>query len=363
MSFQSEMSQDRDATTPIPSDTTASSTPANAFTTLMGRGPNSVIQPIQHLRDRCNRPTPSYNFNYNPNESQRDDLPGGYSPYIRGEPLFDDRAIVLAQLPKHHTVAGASKRGRTAWVWSVGYALINNSKHSKPLMWACKHCKLAFDLTNALIDSADLTLLIGHHDPVFARNKVWIYNANTLINAENHMRDTHYLDQGGDIWRKPAVNTPAQASGFVDGNYERVIPFRQQEFVNTFLEWVVCDGIKHRKAASIRLRRCFKIANHQAVDALPKSHITVASWIDRLFEDFEPEIIEEVRTARSRIHVSFDGWGSKHEKLSVVGIVIHMVNAKGDNVTRLIGLPELPGHGKSGVGKYAFYGSADIFSF
>ena len=122
------MSQDRDATTPIPSDITASSPPANAFTTLMGRGPSSVIQPIQYLRDRCNRPAPSYNFNYNPNEPQRDDLLRGYSPYIRGELLFDNRAVVLAQLPKYHIVAGASKRGRIVWVWSVGYALINNSK-------------------------------------------------------------------------------------------------------------------------------------------------------------------------------------------------------------------------------------------
>jgi hypothetical protein len=70
-----------------------------------------------------------------------------------------------------------------------------------------------------------------------------------------------------------------------------------------------------------------------------------------MFQYFEPEIQEEVRTAKSRIHVSFDGWGSKHEKLSVVGVVIHFVNNKYEVVTRLIGLPELLGHGKSGIGK------------
>jgi hypothetical protein len=41
---------------------------------------------------------------------------------------------------------------------------------------------------------------------------------------------------------------------------------------------------------------------------------------------FEPAIIAEIRTARSRIHVSFDGWGSKHEKLSVLGVVVHFIN-------------------------------------
>ena len=42
--------------------------------------------------------------------------------------------------------------------------------------------------------------------------------------------------------------------------------------------------------------------------------------------------------------------GDQSAKLSVVGVVIHIINAKGENVTRLIGLPELPGHSKAGVG-------------
>ncbi len=159
------------------------------------------------------------------------------------------------------------------------------------------------------------------------------------------------LEEGGDIWRIRASNLAAQASGPVDGGYERVIPFRQQEFVNAFCEWVVMDNIKHRKAASIRLHRAFKITNIQASAALLKYSGTIATWINQMFENFEPTIQEEIRTARSRIHVSFDGWGSKHEKLSVVGVVVHFINAKYEAVTRLIGLPELLGHGKAGVGK------------
>ena len=43
--------------------------------------------------------------------------------------------------------------------------------------------------------------------------------------------------------------------------------------------------------------------------------------------------------------------GVKHEKLSVVSVVVHFINAKYEAVTRLIGLPELLGHRKAGVGK------------
>jgi hypothetical protein len=78
---------------------------------------------------------------------------------------------------------------------------------------------------------------------------------------------------------------------------------------------------------------------------------TVGSWITEMFLYFEPYIIEEIQKACSCISISFDGWGSKREKLSVVGVVIHFINEHYENVTRLIGLPELPGHGKAGVGK------------
>jgi hypothetical protein len=97
-----------------------------------------------------------------------------------------------------------------------------------------------------------------------------------------------------------------QASGIVEGSYERVIPFRQREFKNAFLEWVILDNVKHRKAASKRLRRAFKIANIQAASSLP-GRATVSNWIHQLFEHFEPVVIHEIANARSKISITFDG--------------------------------------------------------
>lgn len=87
-----------------------------------------------------------------------------------------------------------------------------------------------------------------------------------------------------------------------------------------------------------------------AAKALPASHSTIETWIHKYFEFFEPTIIEEIRHAKSKITITFDGWGSKREKISVLGVVVHFINSKYEAVTRLIGLPELPGHGKTGVG-------------
>jgi hypothetical protein len=67
---------------------------------------------------------------------------------------------------------------------------------------------------------------------------------------------------------------------------------------------------------------------------------------------FEPAIIAEIRTARSRIYVLFDRWGLKYKKLSVLGAVVHFINQSYDNVTRLIALLELLEHSKTGESKY-----------
>ena len=74
-----------------------------------------------------------------------------------------------------------------------------------------------------------------------------------------------------------------------------------------------------------------------------------------MFKYFEPEVIEEVRNAKSRILISFDGWGLKRERLSIIGVVIYFINDKYEAVSRLIGLSTLPGYGKTGVGESFFY--------
>ena len=114
------------------------------------------------------------------------------------------------------------------------------------------------------------------------------------------------------------------------------------------MEWVILDNVKYRKAVSKRLKRAFKIANIQAASSIP-GYVIISEWIHELFAHFEPVIIREIANARSKISITFDGWGSKHEKLSVIGVVIHFINEYYENVICLISLLELPGHGKAGV--------------
>jgi hypothetical protein len=50
--------------------------------------------------------------------------------------------------------------------------------------------------------------------------------------------------------------------------------------------------------------------------------------------------------------MSFDGWGSKYKKISVLSVVTYFINKKHKNVTRLIGLSKLPKHRKIGISRF-----------
>ncbi len=68
-----------------------------------------------------------------------------------------------------------------------------------------------------------------------------------------------------------------QASGPVTGDYTQAIPFRQTEFKAALIRWIILDNIKYQKVSSGYLAELIKIANTQAVPAIPGSHTTVAT--------------------------------------------------------------------------------------
>jgi len=152
--------------------------------------------------------------------------------------------------------------------------------------------------------------------------------------------------------------TSVQASGLVGGSYDQVIPFKQDAWKAALCKLVILDRIKYSKIVSRNFANLINIANTQAVAAIPSSTSTLASWVHDMYWQFEPTIISEIALARSKIHISFDSWGSKHKKLSILGVVVHFINSAYKNVTRLIALPELPNHLKTGICMYnnMFYG-------
>jgi hypothetical protein len=129
---------------PLGLDSIASQTSAAPSSTVLPNVFNRLMQNtglpgIQ--RDRCHRPPLKYNHNYDLYKPPPEGQPKGYSPYVYGEPLYDDRPVLVARLLPNHAVAGPSTRPRTQWVWHLGYTLVNTQRNNKNKYWACKLCK------------------------------------------------------------------------------------------------------------------------------------------------------------------------------------------------------------------------------
>jgi hypothetical protein len=94
----------------------ASAAPSELSSTLLDAF-SEMMQPVENeVRDRCRRPSLTYNSNYNPYEPPRDDLPLSYSPYVFREPLYDGQEVIVSRLPAQHILCSTNKRRRTQWV-------------------------------------------------------------------------------------------------------------------------------------------------------------------------------------------------------------------------------------------------------
>jgi hypothetical protein len=51
-----------------------------------------------------------YNTNYNPHKALSNDQPAGYSLYVFREPLFNNKEVVVTNLPKKHVLARPAKK-------------------------------------------------------------------------------------------------------------------------------------------------------------------------------------------------------------------------------------------------------------
>ena len=81
----------------------------NTFSQIIGSVPREQRKDV---RDRYNRPVLTYNQNYNPYEPPPEDRRPNYSLYTLGEPLHDDRVVIITRLLRKHVIAGATKRRR-----------------------------------------------------------------------------------------------------------------------------------------------------------------------------------------------------------------------------------------------------------
>jgi hypothetical protein len=119
--------------------------------------------------------------------------------------------------------------------------------------------------------------------------------------------------------------------------------FDQQRFRVAAVMWLVEGNHPLRELGSPSFQEMIALANPAAAEALWVSHNSVSTFVMKLFSAIQPRVIEAIQTARSKIHISFDGWTTKGGKRGFLGIVAYFATVDGIVVDMPIDLPQLVG--------------------
>jgi hypothetical protein len=83
--------------------------------------------------------------------------------------------------------------------------------------------------------------------------------------------------------------------------------FDVQSFQIAAVSWLVNNNLALRQFEDPGFRRMIQFASPEAERALWSSHNSVARFVIRLYNFMQPQVVDELRCAVSKIHISFDG--------------------------------------------------------
>jgi hypothetical protein len=119
--------------------------------------------------------------------------------------------------------------------------------------------------------------------------------------------------------------------------------FDIQAFRIAAVSWIIDNNIALSQFESPAFRSMIRFSNPEAEKALWANHESVSRYVMKLYTFMQPQVVARLRTAASKIHISFDGWTTRGGKRGFFGIVAHFVSASGILEDVAIDLPQLAG--------------------
>jgi hypothetical protein len=173
--------------------------------------------------------------------------------------------------------------------------------------------------------------------------------------AVDHLRDVHHLGAHGPIAPKPHVPSLSTSSrrtqGRLDAYYsagaaaERnrtAEAFDSEHFKGLLTRLFTVEQMPLHKVDSPALRDLLVYLNPRCRRALPTRN-TLKCYIATAYESALEVVYNEVKTARTKINLSFDLWTSLGRRLSLLSVVAHYLNDRFEPRAILSALPRMRG--------------------
>ena len=119
--------------------------------------------------------------------------------------------------------------------------------------------------------------------------------------------------------------------------------FSIQRFRLAAVGWLVDNNHPLSEFEKPAFRHMIAMANPEAEVAIWQNHQSVSQYVMRLYYQMLPQVVLELSSATSKVHISFDGCATKGGKRGYLGIVAHYVSADGKLKDLPIALPQLMG--------------------
>jgi hypothetical protein len=118
---------------------------------------------------------------------------------------------------------------------------------------------------------------------------------------------------------------------------------RRELVERSLVDWMVHDHVAFRQVESEHFRRFLKAISENHEKYIPSSHSTIKSLVLEAFTVKQSAIKEQIKLAKSEIHLSFDLWTTPQRTKSVLGIVAHYLGPDWSNTSHLLALRHLEG--------------------
>jgi hypothetical protein len=211
------------------------------------------------------------------------------------------------QYYKAEDLAGYRKGKKRSYIWQHGYEIIHAEKKTKHY-----YCKLCLDENQ---DKSYTPLVINGTSSVLA-----------------HFRTKHNSEEGEN---SSGIGTASLAPS------ELISTEILGNFKSLLMKWIVSSHISFAQFDNIYFLNLISAVSPLLAKCLP-SRDTFRRWFLTEFEKGKQKVMEDLKTARSNIHLSFHLWRSPDFD-PIIAIAAHYIDAKGRRQTKLLAVRQLRG--------------------
>lgn len=222
------------------------------------------------------------------------------------------------------------RKALTSWIWDHGHPISRiNDEGDYEKHWLCKICYTRRAATP-----------IGR---VTVNDKFMMPCASTTRPAR-HMKHHGYNEDGSNLSEPLKKRKNVEITNLIEKQQKiAATVFDRKGWQSKYVSWMTSTNTSLRAASSKATFDLLTFHQPQLEQLAPRSHNTSRTWLIDAYNEGRSRVVESIRTATSRLTISFDGWTANNDALDVLGVVAHYLDKDHTVKTVVLGMRDMLG--------------------